>query len=70
MPSSGYASENILPAGTPQEVSMVANEVIECSKTAMDSGLFIEWLESFMGAWQATKDARISAQAGIIEWDL
>jgi hypothetical protein len=70
MPSSGYPSEDILPEGTPQEVSEAAQYVIECAQHAMEQGLFIEWLESFMGAWKVTKSATDAAQAGLIEWDM
>jgi hypothetical protein len=44
--------------------------VIEAAKTAMGHGLFPEWLECFVGAWNETKDVRKAAWAGLEEWDM
>jgi hypothetical protein len=36
----------------------------------MESQLFIEWLESFIGAWVETEDSDIASWAGLEEWDM
>lgn len=68
MPSSGYPIENLF-----QNIPITfetANLLIKRAELAMEHGLFIEWLESFIGAWNATKDPLIASMAGLDEWDM
>lgn len=75
MPSSGYGIENLLPydLGTDEgrkQFTLGAQAILSSAQYAIDSGLFVEWLESFVAAWNKTKDPLISAEAGLIEWDM
>lgn len=77
MPSSGYGITEIVrlpedPDDAKQclEYEQTARYVSDCAQHAMKLGLFIEWLESFVSAWEQTHDARIAANAGIDEWDM
>ncbi len=76
MPSSGYGAVELIPcpdstdeAGQ-REYAIEHAYVLECARHAMKLHMFIEWMESFIAAWEQTKDARVSANAGIIEWDM
>lgn len=53
-----------------QEQHRAAVYVTDAARRAMEYGLFVEWLQSFVGAFNETKDPYKAAQAGIIEWDL
>jgi hypothetical protein len=79
MPSSGYPIESFHGATDfPDHVN--ARVIEEFAKRAMDFGMFQEWLESFVGAYNYIRAARpnestadvanLAAQAGIEEWDL
>lgn len=70
MPSSGYKIVSILNNENNNENGKCAKAVIERAKVAMKHGLFIEWLESFLGAWEETKDPWIASMAGLEEWDM
>jgi hypothetical protein len=70
MPSSGLPIENIVLHGDDAATQKTARYIEECAKRAMKLGLFAEWLESFVGAWNKTKDPIQSANAGLIEWDM
>jgi hypothetical protein len=70
MPSSGYGMTDIL-EGIPLDQRHKFAQVVEaCAQIAMRQGLFIEWLESFLSAWAATKNPVVAANAGLEEWDL
>lgn len=72
MPSSGYGSVYLFESipDDPALQEQASTYVRECAKLAMKNGLFIEWLESFMAAWEKTKNPYCAACAGIQEWDL
>lgn len=70
MPSSGYKSVSILNMDNHQEQAKCAKAIIARAKIAMNHGLFVEWLESFLGAWEETKDPWIASMAGLDEWDM
>ncbi len=73
MPSSGYGMVSLIPCGTDEEKAthhLKVTCITLCAKRAMEHGLFIEWLMSFLPAFEATKDPVIAANAGIVEWDL
>jgi len=79
MPSAGLPIESILDRvvgtnkrtrGQIKKFHEDVNYIENCAKTAMKAGLFLEWLESFIGAWNKTKDPIQSAIAGLIEWDI
>jgi hypothetical protein len=70
MPSSGYGATNILVADTDEENCRIARLVAARAKVAMDGGLFVEWLESFLAAWEQTGDPLVASWAGLVEWDL
>lgn len=71
MPSSGLPMENLFHT---KEDAKEAHEdvlfVLDAAKIAMKHGLFAEWLGCFVGAWNATKDVRVAAHAGLEEWDM
>ncbi len=82
MPSSGYPIENIVDYD--QRTAETAKPFVQAIETnakyAMDQGMFLEWLGSFIGAYNYLKQqkpltpkwesANIASQAGLIEWDL
>lgn len=80
MPDSGYPIEEIICRGikeTDTEPGFDTDEYTKrveflraSAKHAMDMRMFTEWLESFVGAWNAGADVYQAAQAGIIEWDM
>ena len=71
MPSSGLPMENIFHAkDDAKEAHGDAVFVLDAAKHAMETGLFCEWLECFVGAWNETKDVRKAAWAGLEEWDM
>lgn len=83
MPSSGYKSADLFRGcwdasdGTEagdeeaQDRQYQAAVCIEdAAKVAMECGLFVEWLEQFVGCWNETKNPFTAAQAGLIEWDM
>lgn len=68
MPSSGYLMADLL--GHPDlKEDEVARLILREMEAARDHGLFIEWLECFVGAWEQTKDPVVAACAGGQEWD-
>lgn len=74
MPSSGLPIENI---GIPDDSKYTDNKnlkaiyyIRECAEKSIKHNLFHEWLESFVGAWNKTHDPIMSANAGLIEWDI
>jgi hypothetical protein len=69
MPSAGLPIENLL-VGNYTEDRELALRFENDAKRALELGLFTEWLESFVGAWNATKDPIKASSAGIIEWDM
>ena len=69
MPSSGYGSVDIFQKIKPTP-KMPAKWIVDRVKVAMEHGLFIEWLESFLAAWEQTKDPFIASWAGLDEWDM
>lgn len=73
MPSSGYGIVDIIPCGTDEEMRTHHAKVTrlnERAKVAMQHGMFLEWLESFLAAWEKTKDVDEASLAGLVEWDL
>lgn len=70
MPSSGLPIENILILKTEEANRSLALRITEDAKRAIEAGMFTEWLESFVGAWNATHNAYVASSAGITEWDL
>jgi len=66
MPSSGYGSVDL----TGADPENAGTALITRAKRAMDCGMFIEWLESFVAAWNQTHDPFEASMAGIIEWDM
>lgn len=71
MPSSGLPMENIFhEKENAEEAHEDARVVIEAAEHAMKHGLFCEWLECFVGAWNEKKDVRLAAWAGLEEWDM
>ncbi len=70
MPSSGYGSVDLFEKVAQNHLDTAANVVRECAEIARKHGLFIEWLESFLAAWETTHDVVIAANAGLHEWDM
>jgi hypothetical protein len=71
MPSAGLPIESFIKEDTAnEETQRIRNHIYYAAKTAISYGMFNEWLESFVGAWNATKDPRQAADAGLIEWDM
>lgn len=68
MPSSGYPSVDLGIGPNGDEAN--AQVIITAAVRALGHGLFIEWLEAFMGCWARTHDAEEAAVAGLIEWDM
>ncbi len=71
MPSSGLPIEHFYKEGQSDEEARELYFLIQSNaQHAIKMGLFSEWLESFVGAWNKTHDGVQAANAGIIEWDL
>lgn len=71
MPSSGLPIESFTnTAMTDKEAHEMYRHIERASDTAKSYGLFAEWLESFVGAYNATKDPHQAAEAGLIECDM
>lgn len=82
MPSTGFPMEDFDDALEPEVDWTISVKIIENNaKRAMQVGLFIEWLECFVGAYNKIKDdpryghalidrVNVASQAGIIEWDM
>jgi len=74
MPSSGYPMEDLTPT------EGIGKTISACIEHAVAAGMEVEWLESFVGAYNHLKKTRpdmscvdIIAEAsfaGITEWDL
>ena len=56
MPSAGLPIENILNPRMNKTKLKAARLILSNAEHAIKNGLFIEWLESFVGAWNETKD--------------
>ena len=69
MPSSGYGFVDLLGDLAPERRHEAARYIAEQARIATTHGLFIEWLECFLAAWEATKDPYEAASAGGQEWD-
>lgn len=70
MPSSGYGIVDLFEKVAQEHQHTAALVVLECAEIARKHGLFIEWLESFVAAWEKTHDCVIAANAGLHEWDM
>jgi hypothetical protein len=70
MPSSGLPIENLMVLPTDEENYKLCLRFAADARHALNLGLFTEWLESFVGAWNSTKDPVQASSAGIIEWDM
>jgi hypothetical protein len=71
MPSSGLPIENLSVEGVSDEDDQLnRGYIVRCAKVAMEQGMFLEWLESFIGAWKEERNPIVAANAGMIEWDL
>jgi|HubBroStandDraft_1064217.scaffolds.fasta_scaffold776981_3 hypothetical protein len=70
MPSAGLPIENLMTFEDDEENRKLALRFETDAKHALKLGMFTEWLESFVGAWNATKDPVQASSAGIIEWDM
>ena len=70
MPSSGLPIENLFEPFSNAKTQEISRLIIKNADHAMKQGMFIEWLESFVGAYNKTKDPTQAANAGITEWDL
>ena len=85
MPSSGFPIESFSEGSLHdnKECQELLNAVTANAEHAMKTGMFIEWLECFVGAYNHMKShqnrinpkmademANIASQAGIIEWDM
>lgn len=69
MPSSGYGMVHVLLCLPPERRHLAARLIEERAKEAMKHGLFVEWLECFLAAWEKTGDPFIASDAGGQEWD-
>jgi hypothetical protein len=71
MPSSGLPIENFHKDGqSDEDARKMYLRIQQDAAHALKLGLFCEWLESFVGAWNATKDPIQASTAGITEWDM
>lgn len=71
MPSSGLKIERLwTPEQKDDEIRGAYKYIQKQAEHAIKLGMFPEWLESFVGAWNETHDAVKAANAGIIEWDM
>ncbi len=70
MPSSGHPLANLVDVADAVEHDEICRSIIAAARTAMECGMFVEWLESFVGCWEVTRDPEIAARAGLIEWDM
>jgi len=71
MPSSGLPIEHFWKENqTNEEVREMYAYIELQAEHSIKMGVFMEWLESFVGAWNSTKDPVQAANAGIIEWDM
>ena len=70
MPSSGYGITDVIKADDPKEHYTRAKAITEAAQIALGMGMFVEWLESFVAAFQQGADAYECASAGLIEWDM
>jgi hypothetical protein len=53
-----------------KEYGEKAYRLKERAKIAINCGLFVEWLECFVAAWESTHDVDIASWAGLEEWDM
>lgn len=71
MPSSGLPMESLIKVDMEnEEMRKIYVYVTKQAMHAVKLGMFTEWLESFLGAWNSTHDPIQAANAGIIEWDM
>jgi hypothetical protein len=62
--------ENLLAGSSNEkEEGRIIAHITGCAEAAIKYGLFFEWLESFVGAWNETKNPYVAANAGRTEWD-
>jgi truncated hemoglobin YjbI len=69
VPSSGYGMTHVLIGIAVERRHEAAKYILERAQTAMTHGLFVEWLECFLAAWEETNDPFAAASAGGEEWD-
>lgn len=69
MPSSGYPMVNLSTHDSDHENLICMRTITADAKVAMDHGLFIEWMESFIGAYNAGAKPCHASAAGRTEWD-
>lgn len=70
MPSAGLPIENLFTCESDEDNRKLALRFELDAKRALEAGMFTEWLSSFVGAWNATRDPIQASSAGIEEWDL
>lgn len=78
MPSSGFPMEDFSHETVDQNTVCLRVALEQRAQTALKNGLFTEWLESFVGAYNSLVDqgqpnwdaAMIASYAGIVEWDM
>jgi hypothetical protein len=70
MPSAGLPIENLLLSKNDEENRGMCVVLEADAARAMELHMFTEWLESFVGAWNATHNLAQASAAGIIEWDM
>jgi len=75
MPSSGYGLTDVIREHCNDRESQERHyakvqRLVKRAKLAMEHGMFTEWLESFLAAWEETKDVDIASWAGLEEWDM
>ena len=69
MPSSGFGMVNVLLDLPPENWHQAAQYIEQQAKEAMKHGLFVEWLECFLAAWEKTGNPYVAAASGGAEWD-
>jgi len=69
MPSSGLPMVNLMEGYEDAQMARIHKHIEDCAQEALKYGLFVEWLESFIGAYAETKNPHIAAEAGCTEWD-
>jgi hypothetical protein len=70
MPSSGLPIENLLAGLSDKESRVMCMRFSMDARRALELGMFTEWLECFVGAWNKTHNANMASEAGLIEWDM
>ena len=75
MPSSGYGRVDLIREDCNTDESQAEHcrkvrHLKEAMEIVLKNGFFVEWLESFIPAWNKTQDVDIARWAGFEEWDL